>query len=539
MSSEHQNADLPTPFPSSYWVIPGLLLAGEYPGDKDPRGARQKLNSLVEAGVRHIINLIEVDETDRSGKPFAVYDRVVADLAEEVRCSVTCERRSIKDLGITDPSRMSHTLRAIDEAIQDGKPVYVHCWGGVGRTGTVIGCFLMRHGMATRENVLEVIQRLRSHDPKAKRPSPETAAQVEFVTSWLDHEDGTPTRLNRYLGCMLGGAVGDALGAPVEFMKLHEIRAKYGKSGIEDYDEAYGRIGAITDDTQMALFTAEGLLRAYARGSERGIWHPPSIVYHAYVQWLNTQGETSRSQFNESQAGSLVHLRELHSQRAPGGSCLSALAQKEMGTMDRPINDSKGCGTVMRIAPAGLFAESTEPSFDWGCEMAAITHGHPSGYLASGVLAGIIYALKSDVSLNDAIDRAIRLLKESDRHQECLNAIEQATALAAKGDPSPEALETLGGGWVAEEALAISLCCALRAEHDFAKGVLMAVNHSGDSDSTGAITGNILGCINGKSAIPSKWLDRLELEDVIETLGIDLFVKHRPDDLWRDKYPGY
>ena len=397
----------------------------------------------------------------------------------------------------------------------------------------------MRHSMATRENAMEVIQQLRSHDPKAHRASPETPRQVEFVRSWLDHENAIPTRLNRYLGCMLGGAVGDALGAPVEFMKLHEIRAKYGESGIDDFDEAYGRMGAITDDTQMALFTAEGLLRAYARGAARGIWHPPSIVHHAYVQWLNTQGETSRGQFNGSQAGSLVHMQGLHQRRAPGGSCLSALAQKDMGTMDQPINDSKGCGTVMRIAPAGLFAESIEQAFEWGCEMGAITHGHPSGYLASGALAGIIHALKSDTSLNDAIDRAIRLLKESDRHQECLDAIEQAITLAAKGDPSPEALETLGGGWVAEEALAISLCCALCAEHDFAKGVLTAVNHSGDSDSTGAITGNILGCINGKSAITFKWLDRLELKDVIETLGMDLFVKHRPDDLWRDKYPGY
>jgi len=468
MSREHQNTDLPVPFPSSYWVIPGLLLAGEYPGDINPRVAKKKLNSLVQAGIRHIFDLMETDETDHSGKPFTIYDPVVADLARDAGCSVTCERHPIKDLGVTDPSRMSHTLHAIDETIRDGKPVYVHCWGGVGRTGTVIGCFLLRHGMATSDTVIGKIRQLRRADPKAKRPSPETPAQVEFVKSWLDHEDGTPTKLNRHLGCMLGGAVGDALGAPVEFMKLHEIRAKYGEPGMEDYDEAYGRIGAITDDTQMALFTAEGLLRAYARGFERGIWHPPSVVHHAYVQWLNTQGETSRNQFNQSQAGSLVHIRELHQRRAPGGSCLSALARKDMGTMDQPINDSKGCGTVMRIAPAGLFAESIEQAFEWGCEMGAITHGHPSGYLVSGVLAGIIYALKSNVSLNDAIDRAIRLLKESDRHQECLNAIEQAMALAVKGDPSPEALESLGGGWVAEEALAISLCCALCAEHDFA-----------------------------------------------------------------------
>lgn len=152
---------------------------------------------------------------------------------------------------------------------------------------------------------------------------------------------------------------------------------------------------------------------------------------------------------------------------------------------------------------------------------------------------GYIYELTYGAALNEAIERAVPLLKRSDRHEECLQAIDHAMALAKQGGPSPEALETLGGGWLAEEALAISLCCAMCAEHDYEKSVLMAVNHSGDSDSTGAITGNILGCINGKSAIPSKWLEHLELRDVIETLGMDLFVKHRPDDLWAKKYPGW
>ena len=100
----------------------------------------------------------------------------------------------------------------------------------------------------------------------------------------------TPSRRDRFLGCLLGGAAGDALGAPVEFMKRATILERFGPRGITSYAPAYGRTGAITDDTQMTLFTAEGLLRAYVRGERRGIGHVPSVVAHAYLRWLKTQG---------------------------------------------------------------------------------------------------------------------------------------------------------------------------------------------------------------------------------------------------------
>ncbi|MFC1794638.1 ADP-ribosylglycohydrolase family protein [Planctomycetota bacterium] len=338
---------------------------------------------------------------------------------------------------------------------------------------------------------------------------------------------------------MIGGAIGDALGAPIEFESISQIRNKYGEEGIRDYDEAYDRIGAITDDTQMAMFTAEGLLRAWNRGTVRGICHTPSVVHHAYVQWLNTQGEQSHSQFNKSQAGFLIHIPKLHNRRAPGNSCLSALRKADMGTIDRPVNDSKGCGGIMRIAPVGLFTDSPESAFELGCEIAAITHGHPLGYLAAGVLSAIINSIKTGIALKDSIDIAIKLLKQRDDHQECFDAIERAIDLAEQGNLKPDVIEALGGGWVAEETLAISLYCSLCTENDFSKGVLAAVNHSGDSDSTGAITGNILGCINGISEIPLRWIDQLELREVIETLAIDLFIGFRNDDQWSDKYPGW
>ena len=105
----------------------------------------------------------------------------------------------------------------------------------------------------------------------------------------------TPTEVSlrsRVRGCLLGGAVGDALGAPVEFMRLTEIKSRFGPEGITDYAPAYGRLGAITDDTQMTLFTAEGLLRGYVRLGLKGICSRPSVICHAYLRWLLTQGIT-------------------------------------------------------------------------------------------------------------------------------------------------------------------------------------------------------------------------------------------------------
>jgi ADP-ribosylglycohydrolase len=347
-------------------------------------------------------------------------------------------------------------------------------------------------------------------------------------------------KLGRYTGCLLGGAVGDALGAPIEFMRIDEIRHRFGENGLTDYVEAYGRKGAITDDTQMALFTAEGILRAFCRGNLRGICHPPSVVHHAYIRWLTTQGERSGSHLDQEKSGWLIHIPALHSRRAPGNSCLSALRSGRMGTIKEPINDSKGCGGVMRIAPIGLMYEDPEQAFDMGCEVAAITHGHPTGYLAAGTLAAIISMIVSGGPLKDSVLQSLGILRTKRNHEEALQVCERALEMVQKaGQPSPEKIESLGAGWIAEEALGIALYCSLVSEHDFGRAVLLSVNHSGDSDSTGAITGNMLGAFHGKGAIPKKWLTDLEMREIIEELALDLLLKFKEDEAWWEKYPGW
>ena len=345
-------------------------------------------------------------------------------------------------------------------------------------------------------------------------------------------------------GCLLGGAVGDALGAAVEFLPIEIIRQKYGAIGITDFDVTYGRRGAITDDTQMTLFTAEGALRAETRWNLKGICHPASVIYHAYIRWLHTQGASSQSSFSmNTMDGWLIGLQPLHHTRAPGRTCLTALSGAHMGTMQQPFNTSKGCGGVMRMAPIGLIANSGGTAFSLGCEAAAITHGHPSGYYSAGCFAAIIWFLIEGHSLPDAIDEALQLLVTPAHtgHEECATAMKNA--VAAWRDPlvtpSPETIADLGGGWVGEEALAIGLYCALHAGDDFARAVRLAVNHSGDSDSTGAITGNLVGLMLGAEAIPANWLRDLELRNEIEAMARDLHTRFEESEAWLARYPGW
>lgn len=359
-----------------------------------------------------------------------------------------------------------------------------------------------------------------------------------------------------FRGCLLGGAVGDALGAPVEFISRTAILKRFGEAGIRDMVPAYGRIGAITDDTQMALFTAEGMLRSLVRGTLRGLCHPPDVIAYAYQRWLHTQGFAHPLQAR-SLDGWLIQNAELFARRAPGNTCLTVL-QAMRSVADPAENNSKGCGGVMRVAPVGMMLAALSPrdvvhdgdfqqSFTLGCEAAAITHGHPTGQLASGAFSAIVYLLLKGKSLKEAADAALRLLATRPDHGETTAAIRHALELAASQPRSHEALGRLGEGWIAEEALAIGLYCALCAT-DFEAGVVMAVNHDGDSDSTGLIAGHLLGAIHGVSAIPVRWLEPLELRTVLEEVADDLatcgqWVLGDEDsgdeqDYYCERYPG-
>ena len=169
------------PIERSYWVDPGHLLAGVYPGAKNPEEARSKVRRLLRAGVTFLVDLTEEGE-------LVPYEPILREEAAAMGMSVGYHRVPIRDLTAPTPEVMTHILNTIDAALEDGHVVYVHCWGGKGRTGTVVGCYLVRHGM-TGEEALETIKRLRADMPLERdrnRPSPETPEQRALVLNWSE-----------------------------------------------------------------------------------------------------------------------------------------------------------------------------------------------------------------------------------------------------------------------------------------------------------------------------------------------------------------
>lgn len=328
--------------------------------------------------------------------------------------------------------------------------------------------------------------------------------------------------INKYQGCLLGLAIGDALGAPVEFLRLQEIRKWYGKDGIADFHGWRGfKPGSYTDDTQMSLATAIGCIRAYQKWRERGIYDSTSVVYQCYLEWLESQNDPEQ-------------------RRGPGRTCLCALQSGKMGTIKEKINNSKGCGGVMRTTtPAGL-AFSSDRAFQEGAEYAAITHGHPSGYLTAGFLSGMISYIIEGKTLAEAIDLYIGQLTHYDGHSETLEKIELAQKLSVSQKLPEESIQAIGEGWVGEEALAISLYCSLKFSDNFKSGTLAAVNHSGDSDSTGSITGAILGTLLGVELIPRPWIQKVEGSDRIKKIANDMYSIFKDGkDLSFEEYPPF
>lgn len=341
-----------------------------------------------------------------------------------------------------------------------------------------------------------------------------------------------------FRGCLVGGAIGDALGWPVEFLTITEIKSRYGADGVKELQLSSSGKAEITDDTQMTLFTAEGILRAQTRGMEKELCIPSEVVFFAYQRWLLTQGYPKIEEYEWIYDGWLISIKELHARRAPGNTCLTALLSKTKGTLQEQINNSKGCGGVMRVAPAGLFYPKKE-AFYKAVEFAALTHGHPSGYLSAGSLAYLIADIIEDHDIEIAVENTLKELGRYDRHDECLLRLKQALELSKSNLSDNDAISQLGEGWVGEEALGISVYCALKYRDDFKKALIAAVNHNGDSDSTGAITGNILGAYLGLSNVPGDWVENVELNEVLMQIADDLLIRYREGQEWWDRYPGY
>lgn len=347
------------------------------------------------------------------------------------------------------------------------------------------------------------------------------------------------TQKDRIRGSLIGGAIGDALGYPVEFIDSYTgIQRRYGDAGItrldvrqwwRNEDNSTGKAW-ISDDTQMTLFTACGILNAKEKGSA-----PIPSICEAYIEWYYTQSGRRSKRFNECWIGDIP---ELNQRRAPGNTCLTALSDIIAGRNSH--NNSKGCGGVMRIAPIPLYgvAQGRISDIDTldrlAADAAKLTHQHPLGFIPAAFTAHIIYRLATDEHPEkETFKEYIREGLESTQQMFSNHAeeVEKFVSLVKKAillsDISTDDVRTiedeLGGGWVAEETVAIAIYCALTHFENFERTMIAAVNHAGDSDSTGAVAGNLLGAATGYDAIPQFYKDDLELHDVILHIADDLY----------------
>jgi len=348
--------------------------------------------------------------------------------------------------------------------------------------------------------------------------------------------------INKIRGSLVGGAIGDALGYPVEFMGYDYIIDKYGGKGITRFELNNG-LALISDDTQMTLFTANGILNAYSYLKGHGIMRwPLSYIRDAYVEWYKTQYEEPSGIQNATCR--LCEIDELYSERAPGTTCMGAL--RNIMYHKRVQNESKGCGGIMRVSPIALYGAvhniGIEDTTLLACDAARITHQHPLGFLSAGIFAYFLYEL---VRKDDPIDmvwgkstlkhgfEVLRSLKDDYSKEnyaeqvgryidELQRGTEGVLDFVSNGLSDVDAIHQLGGGWTGEEAWYIALFCTMRHLDNFENAVCAAVNHSGDSDSTGAICGNLMGTIVGYDVIPDYYKSCLELRNVIEKMADEI-----------------
>lgn len=341
---------------------------------------------------------------------------------------------------------------------------------------------------------------------------------------------------DKFRGSLIGGALGDALGYEIEFIRWASIKSAYGPNGIEDLNmKRKYDIAVISDDTQMTLFTAEGLIE---KRDQEGTLTEQYIapIWKAYKDWYATQDFFYQKHGYETDSW-LCTFRQIFASRAPGNTCLSALSRDSFLKGPSPVNHSKGCGGVMRVAPIGLFfnpaKESSEEIVLLGADTTKLTHGHPLGYIPSAALVDLVNRITyTDTygrhSLEECVNAMIANMKQLYQEESYIEVftelMEQAVELSHKEMDDHDAILALGEGWVAEEALAIAVYCALKYQDDFRKAIQCSVNHDGDSDSTGAICGNILGAHLGFEKIRDAFdLEQLELCDVILQMSDKLY----------------
>lgn len=445
------------------------------------------LAALRDWGATRLISLTPMAELARLG---------AGHLHDEAKAlGLTVHGVPVADFDVPAGDALAAWSRAsplVHRALERGERVAIHCRAGLGRSGMLAALILTERGLPPDVTIARV---------RAARPGAiETDAQQAFVMARGAHADARERMIHASL---VAGAIGDSLGAEIEFLKLPDIRALF-PDGLDDLPPHDGLRGAITDDTQMTLFTAEGLIDAISSDGD-----PVACVQDALMRWYGTQ--TTRPDGSET---GLAADARLHVSRAPGITCMSALSNRAIAA----VNDSKGCGTIMRVAPVAFLA-TRDRVRDLAIRTSALTHGHRTGQLAAAFWAELLADVAQGAGLEDAAHALLAIYRRLPGAGETVAAVE--AALRAPRDGRPETVESLGGGWIAEQALAIALHACL-AGRDLDHALRIAVTHGGDSDSTGAIAGNMLGLLHVDHVAEHRFASVIECADLIRALARDM-----------------
>ncbi len=527
------------PLYQSYELCYGLY-AGEYPGDKNGEKAEDKLSQITHFGVKHFIDFTDDGE-------FPPYQHLLPK-----DCSYM--RFPIQNYGI--PQSIEFVDKIIkyikDLLTQNDGYIYMHCIGGVGRTGTIAGCFLADE---TFDKTMEKLRECFSKMPKSKRcTTPENNAQESFIRSFVEskaeRDRQQETRIKDCIrGSLMGGAAGAALGLSASRLSAEDLVNVYGNKGITKFVLSYDGKVWVNCDTQMMLYTANGMLMGITRGCIRGIGGiPEDYVGHALMDWYFTQTGETESDYYKYPCTWLRDLRDMAFSRSPGATCLRSC--ESLVNRKEPKNNSKGCGGIVRVAPMGLLDAARGNWYskirlaEAAAKIVKYTHLHPMAYLPAGLLAFFISRIvalkpeevKSSVFgiVNEGIEVMMQMYGDGfASEKEAVKAITLKAVSLAKSDiPDLEAIVQLGDGWVAEETWAISLFCSLRHIDSIEDAIIAAVNHNGHKDSVALLTGNIMGAIYGYESIKKQNLfcpddyvleDTLELSRIILALADDLY----------------
>jgi ADP-ribosylglycohydrolase len=313
--------------------------------------------------------------------------------------------------------------------------------------------------------------------------------------------------VSNYRGCLLGGGVADA--------KAYGTREK--------------NKDLISDNTQMTIFTVDGLIWADDRAIRNGVYAYIPCLFYSYQKWYYTQtGNLADKDYDFLLKGEILEWEDLFARRGMGETSMTALAgsiRNKYGTLKNRVNNSKGCGSVMRVAPIGLyFWKNEDMAFRIGMESGALTHGHKDAILSAGYYAAFVANIIAGYDLRGAATKALNCLRLHSGHETTSALIEKAVKLAAGGKPAMKAMEEIGAGYTADEAAALAVFVALRYKDDFDGAVLASTMFGGNTDSIAPIVGNVLGACYGLDIIPSKWIATLELSDLLSH-GADLLIE--------------